>query len=179
MLDERIGSAELRELATEQAVRELRIDPASLPRLAEQIVAPPPVSEPLKVVLEFAMGPEGFPVLTVRATGELVLQCQRCLGPLRRNLALDCELTVVSAEEELVRIADPFDSVVTGPDGLELSAAIEDELLAVLPMVPRHDRDCSAGEHELAKPVEPTERPNRPFEGLAAIMSKRSADHAD
>ena len=94
------------------------------------------------------------PQLELKVAGKLHLQCQRCLGLLAFELAVDNTLlvaapgTVPSAE-----LDDP-----EGPDVIEAEAAldvaglVEDEVLLALPLAPRHpEGDCARLEqHEEA-----------------------------
>ncbi|MCW5625585.1 MAG: DUF177 domain-containing protein [Burkholderiales bacterium] len=80
------------------------------------------------------------PALRVRVEAEFVLACQRCLGFLPVRVASERELVFVP-QASLGDIADEEDEADFLPDHerLELSAAVEDEVLLSLPMVPVHD----------------------------------------
>ena len=89
-------------------------------------------------------------------------------------------LTAVASERLADELADPFDTVLLEEDGgLALRAAVEDEILAALPLAPRHEdaAACEAvGEIEAA-PEGSVEPMSRPFAGLAGLMGRR--DGAD
>ena len=53
---------------------------------------------------------------------------------------MEVALTAVTSEARADELADPFDSVLLDDDGgLPLRVAVEDEILAALPLAPRHD----------------------------------------
>lgn len=180
MFAERIGSAELAELAAGGASLSGTLRAADLPRLAGVVAREAaPASAPLAVTVDFAKGPEGWPVVRIRADGSLQLTCQRCLGPLSWPVALDVALTAVASEARADELADPFDSLLLDEDGaLALRAAVEDEVLATLPLAPLHeDGTCGAGEPA----AEPVERPvvTRPFAGLGNLLKRGAGGDAE
>jgi uncharacterized protein len=87
------------------------------------------------------------PQLELRITGELHLQCQRCLGPLGYLVDVANTLLLVpSGARADVDLEDP-----DAPDAIEAStelhvaALIEDEVLLSLPLAPRHAEGSCAG----------------------------------
>lgn len=173
MLAERIGAAELAELSAQGASLGGELDRADLPRIAELIARDAGAGgQPLQAEIGFRKGPQALPVLRIRVRGVLPLVCQRCLQPVSWPLDVDVTLTAVASEEEGGALEDPFDSVLLEPGGaLALRAAVEDEILAVLPLSPRHaeGEPCGAapgtGEPAVSRPI-------RPFAGLGALLGK-------
>jgi len=178
MLSARIESAELRELAERKVRRELRFNPSDferLPRLAILNAGQGEAAGSAELVpwlateIGFDIGPEGFPRVQLAMTGALELECQRCLQPVSWQVALDSQLTVLSDEAQIAGLADPFDSIVMGADGLRLASIIEDEILAALPMAPVHGpgSDCA----ESGKAIDELEmKTHRPFADLASLL---------
>jgi uncharacterized protein len=151
--------------------------PGELPRLSKLIGHGPGVPEgSLDVGVEFRLGPESFPVVQIRVTGTIYLTCQRCLGPVSWPLDLDVGLTVVASDELAEELADPFDSVLLDEEGrLALRAAVEDEILAALPLVPRHEDAAAcgiAGPQVTATNENSPRKANRPFADLGALMHR-------
>jgi uncharacterized protein len=103
----------------------------------------------------------GRPSLRLRVDGELLLRCQRCLGPLAFEVKAD-ELLVLAATQAEID-ADPAD--VEAPDrvlaGKDMSVAdlVEDELILAVPYAPRHDECAPAAREGEGATV-------RPFAGL-------------
>jgi uncharacterized protein len=172
MLAERIGSAQLAEMSAQGASLAATLRRVDLPRLADLLAQGPDVrDQPLVVEIDFRNGPEALPLVRIRARGELALVCQRCFGPVTWPLEVDVMLTAVSSEMAAEALADPFDSVVLDAEGaLPLRAAVEDEVLAALPLAPVHDRaDCGVPGAD----DEPAKRVHRPFAGLDALLGGR------
>ncbi|HET7597144.1 MAG TPA: YceD family protein [Burkholderiales bacterium] len=83
---------------------------------------------------------ERRPILQLDITGELRLQCQRCLGPLEYPLQVSNTLLLVRPGEDLSAHAeDPEapDCIEASP-ALDVAALVEDEILLSLPFAPRH-----------------------------------------
>jgi len=130
-------------------------------------------SEELDVRVGFALGPEGFPVARIRVAGTIFLTCQRCLASVSWPVDVDVALTAVGSDALANELADPFDSVVLDEEGgLALRAAVEDEILAALPIAPWHD----AEECGVALEQEQSPRQSRPFAGLAKLMHRSGGD---
>ncbi len=132
---------------------------SDLPRLAESQC----VIEAVRFALSGAIDPEGRPMLRVSVRGGVHLVCQRCLGPIEIPLQIDSELLLVRSERETAEADDDLDRIV-GDKAMDVAALIEDEILLVLPMVPRH-------EHCDVAPVAAQERRPSPFAMLGKLKS--------
>lgn len=92
------------------------------------------------------------PFLLIEVTGELHLKCQRCLGALPFRVNVESRLLLVPPgapwpDEDLQDdLADPIGALIEQP----LFPLIEDELLLVLPISPRHV-SCTLPEHDDGK----------------------------
>lgn len=172
MLPERIGSAQLAEMAAQGASRVARVRADALPRLAG-LLARDGASDKLLLEAEFAQGPEGYPQVRLRISGTLGLVCQRCLKRIDWPLAIDVSLTIVANEAETANLADPFDSVLLDAEGeLGLVVAAEDEVLAALPLAPVHDEGVPCRAESVATVARQGEPANRPFAGLDELMGR-------
>lgn len=181
MLAERIGSAELAEMSAHGASRATTLRGSDLPRLSEIVARGPGVPEqPLDAEIAFRKGPEAGPVVHIRVHGELQLTCQRCFAPVGWPLDVDVALTAVASEDEAGELADPFDSIVLDEDGgLPLRAAVEDEILAALPLAPVHAERavCAGGAAAAVQPAAVAAVDvNRPFAGLDALLGRRGRE---
>ena len=74
--------------------------------------------------------------LRLKYRAELVLRCERCLGPLREQVEGETVLRLVDAELEAAN--DEDDVLPVGAEGVYLKDVLEDELLLTLPLIPRH-----------------------------------------
>lgn len=178
MLAERMTASQVAESAAQGASVSARVRPAELPRLAQIVAARVDVpAGPLAVTVGFGVGPENYPVLRVQVGGALNLVCQRCLSPVEYSIDLDERLTVVPTEAATADLADPFDSVVTEQGELQLRVAVEDEILAALPLAPLHADVAQCSLRTGARTdVGEAQRPNRPFADLTSLMAGRRRD---
>jgi len=194
MLDDHLGVAiglpHLRGLAhrSEQVVGEFNLK--DMARLQPLLLATEGgASDCLDVRVRFHGGLEGFPEISGTVSGSLALRCQRCLGVLMWPLNLDFRLVVVESDNDMENIADPFDALVAGEDGIRLIEVVEDEILGSLPLAPAHAdaADCNGaapasfvvvGDSAVSSMPDAkaaVEETARPFEGLADML-KRDVD---
>ncbi|MEO8445557.1 MAG: DUF177 domain-containing protein [Gammaproteobacteria bacterium] len=170
-----IGSAELADLVARRATVDYSLPASALGRL----VALGPVNlgkdrgkdggqADLKVHCAFESGPEGFPQVRLTVAGTLTLVCQRCLQPLVWPVEVDGLLTVVRSDAEAAGLADPFETALLTDAGLEMAAIVEDEVLASLPLSPRHPETAACARQELMNSGET----HRPLAGLADLVGR-------
>lgn len=155
-----------------------------LPRLCEAVARGPQVQDrPLDAEIAFGKGVEARPVVQIRVHGVLQLVCQRCLAPVGWPVDVDVALTAVASEAQAAELADPFDSILLDEEGgLLLRTAVEDEILAALPLVPRHAEEAVCGKpgfgaDDSAGAAVTTV--NRPFAGLEMLMGRHGSDGDD
>jgi uncharacterized protein len=175
-----IGIAELADLAARRETLDRSFDVSSLTRLGalgefreggEGATGP----GRLQVRFAFQPGPEGFPQVHVTVTGAVRLRCQRCLKPLHWPVAVDETLTIVGAEEETSRLEDPFATVLLEADALVLPDLVEDEVLASLPLAPKHDERDACPAPAKGGTDDGAAELHRPFAGLASLLAGTGA----
>jgi uncharacterized protein len=112
-----------------------------------------------------------WPAARLVVTAEVVLTCQRCLGPVRRALAADAQ--VVFAEDGEPGLPEGSETVGGDPHRLDFAALVEDELLLALPIIPQHEAGeaCTlpAGEGDEIDASDTAEM-RRPFAGLKDLL---------
>jgi uncharacterized protein len=185
MTARRIGSVEIQDLVARRAQLDFCFPVASMPRLAGLAaaadgLATEPVPE-LQASLAFQPGTEGYPQLHLIVGGFVPVECQRCLKALDWPVNVDVRLTMVRTDREAEALADPFDTLLLANGELLPAEVVEDEVLAALPLAPRHaeGQHCVAPAEWDAKglsvsggaeAVEPT---RRPLAGLAALLGRK------
>lgn len=107
--------------------------------------------------------------LHVTAQTTLMLECQRCLAPVRADVQAQRSFLFVPGEDAAAALdGDSEDDVLALTRALDLRLLVEDELLLALPLVPRHDScpeplSAQAGDLDAE-----ADRPH-PFAALAAL----------
>lgn len=120
------------------AVLKGRVPVAALDRLADVLVDR---TGALDYELRGELDDEEKPCIDLRVRGELQLSCQRCLSSLSYRIDIDRRLMLVAPgqawpDEDLAD--DRMDAIEASHD-LAVLPLIEDEVLLVLPIVPRHE----------------------------------------
>ncbi|MGH8197872.1 MAG: YceD family protein [Steroidobacteraceae bacterium] len=111
----------------------------------------------------------GFPVTVLRVEAGVVLICQRCLGPVRRELESVAHLAF--APDETLELPPEYEAIGGDAQELDLAALVEDELILSLPLIARHTpaEECNAaGVATKTQPRAPEMR--RPFAGLKDLL---------
>ncbi|MCO8085070.1 YceD family protein [Acinetobacter lwoffii] len=110
------------------------------------------------------------------------MECQRCLETVEIELVSSFHLALVDDESLIERLDEDADFIVLGeseattkgdydaPATADLLALIEDELLLLMPLSPKHEF-CEHKHHPAVEEVAEEKRDN-PFEVLAALKGK-------
>ena len=117
-----------------------------------------------------------------RCQGELQLRCQRCMELFSLEIDQPIELGVVGSELQAQRLPDGLDPFLLEEEKLLVADVVSDEILLVLPSVPRHPEGaCSLPDYDIQAPVEeemPEEEPEEPKENPFAVLSQLKKDDA-
>lgn len=169
----RIGSAELADLVARGASLDVSIPVSSLARLAELAPQGAAVGTArLNADLGFKAGAEGYPQLHLRVAGTVPVVCQRCLGLLEWPVSIDVLLTMVRNDQEAAVLADPFDTVLLADGELEPEQVVEDEVLAALPLAPKHADATPCGTRGGDDDTLKSGETHRPMAGLADLLGR-------
>jgi uncharacterized protein len=149
-----------------------RIALDSLPRLAPALAD----GGEAEYRLAFHLDGEHRAVVSGHVSAGLVLQCQRCLGPMLVPVDSHFELAFVHGLDEAARLPESYEPALTEDGWVRPAELVEDELLLALPPVPLHDAaDCAA---ERMEPM-PDDGPqaDNPFAALAALRDRGKIEH--
>lgn len=82
---------------------------------------------------------ERRPLVTGKILANVVMDCQRCLGPVEVELQCEVDLVLVGTESEYMQLPDNIEAAVCEEDMLDIHQLVEDELILALPIVPMHE----------------------------------------
>jgi uncharacterized protein len=130
--------------------------------------------------VDFAHDTQGTVTVELWVEAELPLICQRSLRPYLEPVKRHSLLAVVESLAEQDQLPEYYEPVLVEHGRMALLDLVEDELLLAVPQVPRDPAveevvvsTGPAGDVGDGAPGEPTQRP---FEGLAGLLRKRSDD---
>jgi len=135
----------------------LHIDPLRLARAGAQLRGRMPMAEmerfalllaevpgEAEVAVDFGIDAERRAFMHLRLQAEVMLVCQRCLGPVRHAIEVERLLGVVANESQAEKLPDIYEPLYVTEEPLFLREVIEDELILSLPIVPRHaEGECA------------------------------------
>ena len=117
--------------------------------------------------------------LHLEVSAGISLECQRCLRPAAKTLAVGRSLRFVADEAAAAELdAEMDDDVLVLTRALNLQELVEDELLLALPIVPRHDVCPQPLQVSGAEPAEQPEPRQNPFAALEALKRGRSGGNS-
>ncbi|MCB1724039.1 MAG: DUF177 domain-containing protein [Gammaproteobacteria bacterium] len=152
-----------------------KIKLAELPRLGPLLASP---EGDASFVLTFGVDQEKRPVVSVAVAAALIVQCQRCMGPMALAVDSVADLAVVSGPDEAERLPAELDPLLIEDGRVELRALIEDELLLSVPPAPMHAREnCEVqldrvNDNELAAHGPADAERENPFAALAGLRDE-------
>jgi uncharacterized protein len=126
--------------------------------------------------LDFGVTDRGLKYVTGAITGEVRLNCQRCLELYTHQLNINFRLGIVASEQQIANLPKEFEPLLVEEEVVFLRDIIEDEIILALPSAPLHsEEECSVKlnpteSQDTPSIVEETKR--RPFEGLADLLDK-------
>lgn len=112
----------------------------------------------------------GVPCLDGRVQADLQLECQRCLETVTTHVEGGFHFGLVTSEDEMALLPEEFEPLLVSQGEQSLIDVIEDELILSLPLVPRHQHDCS----QLLKEQQTDRKEDdtyKPFAGLKDLMT--------
>ena len=102
--------------------------------------------------------------------GGVTLQCQRCMGPLRRELDVAAAVALVGSEAEGARVPPQFEPVLAPGGRTSIEQLVSEELLLTLPSVPLHEEGAQVCTAVGPQPAEG--ETHRPFARLAELVKR-------
>ncbi|MCW8910103.1 MAG: YceD family protein [Gammaproteobacteria bacterium] len=112
---------------------------SELPRLKELLVND---AGDIEVRMDF--GHQGrLRTVTGSISGLLKVICQRCMQPMDLELNTEFKLAMVQTEEQADKLPDEFEPLLVDEDKMSVPHMLEEELLLAIPLVAKHDADCS------------------------------------
>ncbi len=128
--------ADLRKLVARQGRMSGTVPVARLERVCAGCLS---AEGEVHVELGGAVEDDGYRVVRGKVRTELVLQCQRCLGPVRVPLEQAFAWALLWTDTEAEQLPKRYDPVVADEGDLDLWEAVADEVLLALPIVALHE----------------------------------------
>lgn len=166
-------------LAEQNIVLEGEIPLKALTRFGESVLG---IEEGAvcQVSMSFSMDSERRRMVAGELEAPVILECQRCLGPMQAVLVSSFTLGLVTSDKQAQQLPKELEPFLTDDFSADLWSMTEDELLLVLPPFPLHERgECPASEElEAYEPKGVEEEPVRksednPFSVLAGLKTKK------
>jgi uncharacterized protein len=145
---------------------------AKLSRLSEQMLN---ATGNVAAKLEFGNS-VGFACLKGSVSARVLLECQRCLQPVKFELSGQFKLALISNEDEQDLLPEEFEPYLLEGDEQSIIDLVEDELLLCLPMVSVHEEACSdymlTKNEQVKQVIEKEKEAAHPFAALKSLKSR-------
>jgi DUF177 domain-containing protein len=133
-----------------------------------------------QITLSFSLDSERRRMVAGELTTPVVLECQRCMGPMPYTLVSRFTLGLVTTDEQAQQLPKELEPFLTDDFSADLWSMTEDELLLALPPFPLHEREeCPASATlESLEPDAAADEPEQasddnPFSVLAGLKTKK------
>jgi len=113
----------------------------------------------------------GVPCLDGKVSAEVELECQRCLEPITLLISGSFRFGLITSEEDIDMLPAEFEPYLVTEGEQSLFDVIEDELILSLPLVTRHEENCSDAVREQGA-EDNKQDTYRPFAGLKDLMTQ-------
>jgi uncharacterized protein len=119
----------------------------------------------------------GFSCLKGRVSATLVVECQRCLKPMKIELAGGFKFALVNSEDEFELLPEELEPYLIEGEKQSIIELLEDELLLSLPMVTAHEESCSEymskQNSKIKAAIKAEKEASHPFAALKALKSDK------
>ena len=102
---------------------------------------------------------------------ELELRCERCLDPVKQHIESRFRFGLITSEDEAEHLPKEFEPLLVTESEQSLIELVEDELLLSLPIVARHDEECSEILQKHKQDDNARHDTYRPFAALKDLMN--------
>jgi len=77
----------------------------------------------------------------LKGLGEVAINCQRCLEPVKQALDLVFRLGLVQDEAAIAALPEHYEALLVTGEPARVADIVSDEVLLALPLVPLHEND--------------------------------------
>lgn len=128
------------------------------------------VAGEVQVSLQFAKDEEGIRTITGTVITDILMECQRCLRPVRVHIEGNVNLGIVLGEESARNLPSYYDPLLLDGQHLELISIVEEELILSLPLIASHPaNECSIDSEYRSRQAENAPARPNPFDVLAEL----------
>ena len=132
----------------------------------------------IQIKLDFGADAAGVRFMHGLVTGELSLQCQRCMGAMRFPLHIDFRLALLRDETQLERLTEEYEPLLVEAVPIYIADVIEDETLLAVPQIPKHDEgECSVSIAVASDELPGTEKDTQVKPNPFAVLAKLKKEH--
>jgi uncharacterized protein len=102
---------------------------------------------------------------------DLELRCERCLDPVKHHIEGGFRFGLISSDGEVSLLPEEFEPLIVTNAELSVIDLVEDELLLCLPIVAKHDEECSEILQKHSNNGKTQHDTHRPFAALKDLMN--------
>jgi uncharacterized metal-binding protein YceD (DUF177 family) len=116
---------------------------------------------------------QGLAVADLELTGTATIECQRCMKPMQRVLAVRSRIALIASEADAPHVPAALEAVLAEGGHISIGELVTEELLLTLPIVPLHEgADACAAAADAQAHEPPGGETHRPFARLAELLKR-------
>ncbi|ARU56287.1 metal-binding protein [Oleiphilus messinensis] len=127
----------------------------------------------VSVTLRFHKDDQGYRVISGAVTASLLVECQRCLGPVEIQVGSDFELALLRTDDQAAQIPRKYDPLIVEGDEVSLAEVVQEELLLAMPQFSYHEEACGVKMPQPEKFDDQAKQKDNPFSVLAGMKTKK------
>ncbi|MGB0722604.1 MAG: YceD family protein [Gammaproteobacteria bacterium] len=125
----------------------------------------------VRYILDARLDTRGYVYVTGSVEARVMLECQRCFGPLVHHIRASIAVGIVRSEDDLDRLPRELEPLIAPEDRIPVVDVVEDEIILALPVAPLHDYPCI--ELPGSESEEPPAQRENPFAVLSGLKRNR------
>jgi uncharacterized protein len=116
---------------------------------------------------------QGLAVAELSARGAAMVECQRCMQPLRVPVDTVVQIALVPSEADVARVPAELEPMLAPGGRISIGELVTEELLLTLPIVPLHAgaERCAPAPAGVGS-AQRTQETHKPFERLAELLKR-------
>ena len=172
------------DLARKNYIFDHMIPAITFPRLSHFLIDDKQTNgNQISINLEFFTEQSIYPKINGSISASLMMQCQRCLGPVEWEAETSINLLIIESLSQNKAGPSSVNTITVNSDGLSIEKIVEDEILSMIPMSLMHNKVALCENNDtlglflaVSNKSNGSDQKNKPFSGLDKLLKAKDKD---